>query len=46
MRNVFCLTGFSLVLSPVSAPLAARQNAGSPSQPFSDVPSKIDSNPV
>ena len=46
MRNVFCLTGFSVELWPVNAPFAARQNAGSPSQPFSDEPSKMDSNPA
>ena len=41
MRNVFCLTGFSVELWPVNAPFAARQNAGSPSQFFIDEPSKM-----
>ena len=45
MRNVFCVTFFSGVLSPTIAPVSARQNCGSPSQPLSVEPSKIASNP-
>src|SRR6187455_819909 len=46
MRNVFCLTALSGVLWPTIAPFSARQNALSPSHPFSVVPSKIGSKPV
>ena len=46
MMKVFCATFRSGVLSPTIAFPSARQNCGSPSQPLSVEPSKIDSKPA
>src|SRR5262249_12191007 len=46
IRNVFCLTCFCSMLWPTMLPFSARQNDGSPSQPFNVLPSKIDSKPA
>src|SRR5207302_8703010 len=41
IMKVFALSGLSALVSPTIAPSSTRQNAGSPSQPASVVPSKI-----
>ena len=46
MRKLFSLTTFSGVVSPTIEPFSARQNVGSPSHPFSVLPSKIGTNPA
>src|ERR1700678_771970 len=41
IRNVFCFGIAPGLVSPTIAPFSTRQNAGSPSQPFSVLPSNI-----